>query len=111
MAQHFTVGGYPNPDPHYISPEEENAILEAEYDERTRAGGAVMNIIDIWKMPTIITEIPQCATGVHESCLRSYHILIKAKELLALGTPPGVVLDLIEEMEAPVADQKMGGAP
>lgn len=30
MSQHFTVGGYPNPDPHYISPEEENAILDAE---------------------------------------------------------------------------------
>lgn len=28
MAKHFTVGGYPNPDPHYVSPEEE----AQEYD-------------------------------------------------------------------------------
>lgn len=34
MAKHFTIGGYPNPDPHYISPEEENEILEAEYATR-----------------------------------------------------------------------------
>ena len=58
-----------------------------------------MKILDIQKMPTTITEIPKGTTGVHESCMRAYHILRKAQELLALGTPSGVVLDLITEME------------
>jgi len=30
MPQHFLPGGYPNPDPYYISPEEERAMEEAE---------------------------------------------------------------------------------
>lgn len=34
MAQHFTVGGYPNPDPHYISPEEEAEASAAAADEK-----------------------------------------------------------------------------
>lgn len=34
MAKHFTIGGYPNPDPYYISAEEEAEILAAEYDAR-----------------------------------------------------------------------------
>lgn len=59
-----------------------------------------MNLIDINVLPTCVTEIPRGSTGVHESTLRAYHILQKAKELLSLGTPSGVVLDLISEMEA-----------
>lgn len=60
-----------------------------------------MKIVDIHKMPTLVSEIPSGSAGVHESCLRAFHILRKAQELLALGTPPGVVLDLISEMESP----------
>ncbi len=29
MPQHFLPGGYPNPDPYYISPEEERALEAA----------------------------------------------------------------------------------
>lgn len=60
-----------------------------------------MKIVDINRMPTCIETIPAGSSGVHESSLRAYHILRKAQELLALGTPSGVVLDLIAEMEAP----------
>ncbi len=60
-----------------------------------------MKIIDIAQMPTSIETIPEGASGVHESCLRAYHILRKAQELLSLGTPSGVVLDLIAEMDIP----------
>lgn len=58
-----------------------------------------MRIIDIANLPTIIEEIPPSSEGVHESIFRSYHILEKAKWMLQEGTPPQVVLDLIEEME------------
>lgn len=60
-----------------------------------------MTIIEINKMPTTIQEIPRDAKGVHESVMRSYHILGKVKELLSLGVPTPVVLDLIAEMETP----------
>lgn len=59
-----------------------------------------MKIIDINRMPTCLEEIPPGASGVHESVLRSYHILEKAKEYLSLGVPAMVVLDLIAEMES-----------
>ncbi|MBW1983953.1 MAG: hypothetical protein JRI53_04475 [Deltaproteobacteria bacterium] len=41
---------------------------------------------------------------LHESLLRSYHILDKVKRLLANGTPAGVVVDLIEMMETPLPE-------
>lgn len=31
---HFTSGGYPNFDPHYISPEEEQRVIEREQQDR-----------------------------------------------------------------------------
>lgn len=45
--------------------------------------------------------LPTAPLGWHESLLRSYHIVRKVKELLEQGTPPAVVLELIELMEAP----------
>ena len=56
-----------------------------------------MRIIDIAKMPTVITKVS--GNGMHESLLRSFQILEKTKELLVKGTPTKVVLMLIEEME------------
>lgn len=41
MAQHFTVGGYPNPDPHYISPEEEAQEYARLDDDHTDAYGFI----------------------------------------------------------------------
>lgn len=37
--------------------------------------------------------------GWHESLMRSYHIVQKVKSMLELGTPPEVVLDIINDME------------
>lgn len=34
MAKHFTVGGYPNPDPHHIRPEEEAREYARLADDR-----------------------------------------------------------------------------
>lgn len=56
-----------------------------------------MRIIDIHALPTTMDN----ASKIHESVFRSFHILEKAKEYLALGVPPGVILDLIAEMEWP----------
>lgn len=60
-----------------------------------------MRMTKIHQMPTCIDEIPAGTKGIHESCLRAYQILEKTKELLSLGTPAGVVLDFISDMEAP----------
>jgi hypothetical protein len=38
-------------------------------------------------------------SGWHESLLRSYHIVQKVKDMLELGTPPEVVLEIINDME------------
>lgn len=60
-----------------------------------------MNILEIAAMPTSVDK-------VHESIYRSYHILVKARELLKAGTPPNVVASLIDEMmEAPRVDGKI----
>jgi hypothetical protein len=39
------------------------------------------------------------SSGIHESLFRSYHIVLKTKELLSLNTPPAVVLEMIELMD------------
>ena len=76
-----------------------------------------MNIREIQAFPTDITRADiskyirpdiletniiwhNAPLGWHESLLRSYQILQKVKELLGKGTPPDVVLELIEFMES-----------
>jgi hypothetical protein len=44
MAKHTTVGGYPNPDPHYVSPEEEDALSERPVLLYTRDDGTEVAI-------------------------------------------------------------------
>lgn len=39
--------------------------------------------------------------GFHESLLRSYSIVTKVRELLKQGTPPEVVVELIDLMRSP----------
>jgi hypothetical protein len=51
-----------------------------------------MNILDICMIPTT-------HSNVHESVYRSYHIVQKVKELLQVGTPATVILELIQTME------------
>lgn len=55
---------------------------------------------EINRLPTTVYSIPPDSKGVHESCLRSFHILHEVKRLLVLGTPGEVVSELIKEMEA-----------
>ncbi len=40
------------------------------------------------------------SSGVHESCLRSYHVLGKVKELLDLGAHPSIIKELVHLMES-----------
>ena len=60
-----------------------------------------MTFDEIRAMPTSVTTIPAGASGVHESCLRSFHIVEKVTEIIHeemhTGTvfPRAVLLDLI----------------
>ncbi len=47
-------------------------------------------------MPTFVGRPPD---AVHESCLRAWSIVEKVKDVLRVGTPGEVVIELIEEME------------
>ncbi len=58
-----------------------------------------MSLGDIRRMPTSITEIPLGSSGVHESCLRSFHILNKVIDLLMKGTPAEVILEIVEDLK------------
>lgn len=57
-----------------------------------------MKYAEIMKMPTTINGASKKGE-CHESLLRSYHILEKAKILLANQTAPHLVLELILMME------------
>jgi len=59
-----------------------------------------MKIHAISKLPTTVDSIPDGSKGVHESVLRAYNILRRVKEWLERGVPPGVILDLVSEMES-----------
>jgi hypothetical protein len=64
-----------------------------------------MKISNIREYPTSLTreeverdlDAARKPTGWHESLLRSYQTLQKVKDLLRDGTPPRVVLEIIEE--------------
>lgn len=56
----------------------------------------LMTYTKIQLMPTTSED----SGKIHESIFRSYHILQKVKSLLALGTAPEVVAELIELMES-----------
>ena len=51
-----------------------------------------MNVLDIAQMPTVINNN-------HESLYRCYHTLDKVKGLLEIGTPPDVILEIIETID------------
>lgn len=44
-AKHFTVGGYPNPDPYYVSPEEEAQECARIADERLQLLTQIVQVI------------------------------------------------------------------
>lgn len=58
-----------------------------------------MNIIEISKMPTIISEIPAGKLFVDESALRSFQILEKIKEMVARGDSKETILEIIKTCE------------
>ena len=63
--------------------------------------GGVMTIAELVEWPTILENGPG-GQRFHESVLRSYQVLQKARQWLLQGTPPGVVLEMIDHcMDAP----------
>lgn len=59
-----------------------------------------MTFDEIRKYPTIVTEIPIGSNGVHESCLRSWHILEKVREMISdSATSRDMMLELIGMMK------------
>lgn len=66
-----------------------------------------MKIAEIKDFPTTL-DTGKNGHRVHESVLRSYQTLEKAKELLKKGTPCDVILEIIEEIEsAPSLDKEI----
>lgn len=61
-----------------------------------------MRIAEINRMATVVelSDYASCG-GVHESVLRAYNIVNKVRDLLKRGVPADVILELIDEMEAP----------
>lgn len=55
---------------------------------------------DIGGMPTVIVDDRPNGHRIHESCLRSWHIVNKVLELLRLGTPDPVIIEIIEHLRA-----------
>ena len=55
-----------------------------------------MTLAQLRAFPVTIDNKPgDTCRGYHESLLRSYQVLQKAREWLLLGTPPSVVLEMI----------------
>ena len=66
-----------------------------------------MILAAIREQPTTIGTGPNSGR-VHESVLRSFHIVGKVRELLNSGTPPDIVLEIIDDlMNAPHATHEM----
>lgn len=65
-----------------------------------------MDALDIMRMPTILENNEMVAhmeggcKGVHESVLRSYHIVAKVRQMLTDGYNIDAVLELMGVMEA-----------
>lgn len=66
-----------------------------------------MKISEIRDLPTELTQkmmtspafLHRQTNAIHESVLRSYHIVEEVKHLLKLNTPQEVILEIIEEIE------------
>ena len=69
----------------------------------------MIGIAEIAEMDTVVRSIPAGSAGVHESTLRSWHILMKVKDWLQNGVPGDVILSLIEEMEGKRVGKTSGG--
>lgn len=74
-----------------------------------------MTIEQIHARPTVYSPVRKengvdltSITPVHESALRSWHVVAKVVELLEGGCPPKIVLELISEMTAPLEQAQEG---
>lgn len=63
----------------------------------------ILKLKDIIKRPTSTSDLASMPgerfDNVHESIFRSYAILQYTKYLLSQGTPPHIVLEIIEDIE------------
>lgn len=55
-----------------------------------------MTLSELRSMPEVINTIPVQSRGVHESMLKSYQVLQKAKDWLRQDVPGSVVLEMID---------------
>lgn len=58
-----------------------------------------------------IMHIPTSLDHRHESLYRAHHILQKVKTWLQRDVPPALILELIEDMEAPAVTPPFDPAP
>ena len=62
-----------------------------------------MKLNEIRKQPTttgeMIRDVGERDPRIHESVFRSFHIVDKIKELLKKGTPPDVLIEIIEDLQ------------
>ena len=56
-----------------------------------------MRLKDIREFPTTIDA---GGNRIHESVLRSYQIVLKTRELLEQGTPPELVIEIMDDLMA-----------
>ena len=66
---------------------------------KTNRNYNIMTLNEIRQKPTTI-DTGENSRRVHESILRSWHIVEKIKELLELNTPAEVILELIEDLKS-----------
>ena len=62
-----------------------------------------MKLININRHPTTINldSLEKGTKGLHESCFRSFMILLKIRHLLENDVPANIILELMDEMESP----------
>lgn len=58
-----------------------------------------MTLEEIRKFPTCVDDGPN-KKRIHESCLRSFHIVEKVKELIEAQCPPSVMRQIIDDLSS-----------
>tara|TARA_Y100000310_G_scaffold319737_1_gene375397 strand:+ start:247 stop:465 length:219 start_codon:yes stop_codon:yes gene_type:complete len=58
-----------------------------------------MTLEEIKQMPVTMGNLDKYPTSkMHESVMRSYHIVVKVRDLLERGTPNDVVIEIIDSL-------------
>lgn len=66
---------------------------------------------EISELPTSVSRIPNGSSGVHESCLRSYHVLMRVRNWLGQGVPNNIIADMVDETMAARGGSGYGELP